>query len=984
MSNKSPVQVVETPGGVDVKNDVAGLLLLDDVHKKMNDSSSVVVPRVTSYGMINRDVTDGLSPPEEDPFIIVDRSKKKKKTNVAQNKKKKKGKKSADMNETTIEEGDLHVRSPYGDVVDAGMYVPSVPVGTNREDVFNDYLEGKIAFAKRFKGAEQLAWKDYAFDRRKLLKESDVAEFNELRLQQIPPSGKRMKYVAKLYSGEDNVVLRSGREVPKNINSSTDTEGTNRESLLDVTPELSIRDVSSVSLPDQISAVEGMKRMDRYSEGPSDIHDRAYDDAKMDVTPKSTSFLKTITGTFTKLIGGESNLIEMEDLGDPGSTPHPLNPLVLPVAEPKEKIVTDVPVNKLPKIYDYPGKSLEGKKSRGKRAKPEDSTLIPDNSEKNPTDLYQTRNLRESRKLDMQERSFMEGVNNITGTVSDFAKNVYRKVNGDGTVDNVDFPLASPEVYLPSPTTPADFPLVTDPEERKRRFTARAEAERLRELRRMEELNGPERVSSSTASLSSYQVSRNERVAEPDYKKRTELQQKKDKGRKKGAKRKSFESVEIEMNPLSSSEKKPEGESSVFEKLKKKYRGDNVPGVVVGDKIPEDDVIESSYSFGNVAKTVGKVALGAGAVGAGVMMLPAVLPAAAGVSAVAGTGAIGATVLGLGAGATGVGVYNREKVGETAKKIGDYVKSAFVTPEEKPHPSERLSDVVKVPEESGGIVDGAYRLGGYLKSALSTEQLEKGKPKESSTLSSSSLQPETIEVPVERTGFLEGAKRVGGFVKSKFSTVSKSDDNPLEEITEESPLEHRTVPRESLWATVKNYGSHIIPDGGEVHLLDTEKEEQEKVDHDMALEYDRRNRDELMEDERTSSVPSGTIADRNVENVSRPRYRSSRARSYSPSARVYDKRPMNTVEGASANKRRKVADSDYVPRGKNVGADPDKVRIAEEGLKKEGGVNDLMMMMMMMQQIQSSMHYPSDRGMADSYVPTQLSSYRMHSSDLTV
>ena len=390
---------------MDVKNDVAGLLLLDDVHKKINDSSAVVVPRVTSYGMINRDVVDGLSLPAEDPYILVDRSKKKKKRNVAQDKikkkKKKKGKKKySDMNETSIEEGDLHVRSPYGDVVDSGMYVPSVPVGTNREDVFNDYLDGKIAFTERFRGAEQLAWKDYAFDRRKLLKPSEVAEFNELRLQQIPPSGKRMKYVAKLYSGEDNVVLRSGREVPKNINSSTDTEGTNRESLLDVTPELQIRDVSSVSLPDQLSAVEGMKRMDRYSEGPSDIHDRAYDDVKMDVTPKSTSFLKTVTGTFTKLIGRESHLIEMEDIGDPGSTPHPLNPLVLPVAEPKEKLITDVPINKLPKIFDYPGKSLEGKKNRGKRAEPNDRTLFPDNSEKNPTDLYQTRQLRESRRLE--------------------------------------------------------------------------------------------------------------------------------------------------------------------------------------------------------------------------------------------------------------------------------------------------------------------------------------------------------------------------------------------------------------------------------------------------------------------------------------------------------------------------------------------------------------------------------------------------------
>ena len=43
-----------------------------------------------------------------------------------------------------------------------------------------------------------------------------------------------------------------------------------------------------------------------------------------------------------------------------------------------------------------------------------------------------------------------------------------------------------------------------------------------------------------------------------------------------------------------------------------------------------------------------------------------------------------------------------------------------------------------------------------------------------------------------------------------------------------------------------------------------------------------------------------------------------------------------------------------------------------------------MMMMMMMQQVQSAMHYDPDRGMADAYVPTELTSYRMHSSDLTV
>ncbi len=139
VTTKSPVKVVVTPGGVDVKNDVSGLLLLDDVHKKIHDSSAVVTPSVTSYGMINRDVVDGLSLPEEDPYILVDRSKKKKKKNVAQDKskkKKKKGKKKySDMNETSIGESDLHVRSPYGDVVDSGMYVPSVAVGTNREDV---------------------------------------------------------------------------------------------------------------------------------------------------------------------------------------------------------------------------------------------------------------------------------------------------------------------------------------------------------------------------------------------------------------------------------------------------------------------------------------------------------------------------------------------------------------------------------------------------------------------------------------------------------------------------------------------------------------------------------------------------------------------------------------------------------------------------------------------------------------------------------
>ncbi len=885
-------------------------------------------------------------------------------------------------------------------------------------------MDGKLAFTERFRGAEQLAWKDYAFDRRKLLKPSEVAEFNELRLQQIPPSGKRMKYVAKLYSGEDNFVLRSGKEVPRNINSSTDTEGTNRESLLDVSPEMKIRDVSSVSLPDQLSAVEGMKRMDRYSEGHCDIHDRAYDDVKMNVTPKSTSFLKSVVGTFTRLTGNEKHVIEMEDLGDPGSTPHPLNPLVLPVAEPKERIITDVPINKLPKIYDYPGKSLENKKNRGKRAKPKDRTLFPDNSEKNPTDLYQTRQLRETRRLESQERSFVDGVKNITDTVSDFAKTVYHKVNGDGTVDDVEVPLMSPEVYLP-PTT-VDFPLVTDPAERKRRFTARAEAERLRELKRMEDVNGPERGSSSIAGLTSFAVARNQHIAEPDYRKRTAQQQKKDKGPvKKGEKRKSSGSVEIELNPISSEESKTaKPKNSVLQAMKEKYRGqvtipsskkskkkklqmvlnafgdgvdrlgDNIAGIVLGEKIPDDDVVESTTSFSDVAKTVGKVALGAGAVGAGVMMLPAVLPVAAGVTAVAGTGTISATVVGLGVGATGVGVYNREKVGETAKKLGDYVKSAFVTPEEKPHPSERLSDVVKVPEERGGIVDGAYRLGGFVKSAFSTEEPKTAKPKypvhhemkekyREQLSRPSSVQPEVIEVPVEHTGFVEGAKRLGVFVKSKFSRESKSDDNPLEEIIDESPLEHTTVPKESYWKTVKSFGSHIIPDDGVTQLLDTEKEEQEKMDHDLALEHDRRNRDELMEEEHTSSVPSGTPADRNVESISRPVNRVLRARSYSPSARVNDKRPINSVEGNSENKCRKVADSDYVPKGKNVGADPDKVENAEEGLKKEAGVNDLMMMMMMMQQIQSSMHY-SDRGMADSYVPSQISSYRMHSSDVTV
>ncbi len=247
--------------------------------------------------------------------------------------------------------------------------------------------------------------------------------------------------------------------------------------------------------------------------------------------------------------------------------------------------------------------------------------------------------------------------------------------------------------------------------------------------------------------------------------------------------------------------------------------------------------------------------------------------------------------------------------------------------------------------ERTGLVEGAKRFGGFVKSKFSRE-----------------------EGASERTGLVEGAKRLGGYVKSKVDSVRASGYNPLEEITESNPLEHTLVPKEGLWATVKSYGSNFIPDGGVTDMF-LQKEEQEKADHDLALELDRKNRDQLMEEQRTSGVPQGRL---------------SRARSYYPSARSYDKRPFENEEGSSANKRRKVADSDYVPKGRNVGADPAKVANAEEGLKKEGGVNDLMMMMMMMQQIQSAMHYSSDRGMADSYVPSQLSSYRMHSSDLTV
>ena len=89
------------------------------------------------------------------------------------------------------------------------------------------------------------------------------------------------------------------------------------------------------------------------------------------------------------------------------------------------------------------------------------------------------------------------------------------------------------------------------------------------------------------------------------------------------------------------------------------------------------------------------------------------------------------------------------------------------------------------------------------------------------------------------------------------------------------------------------------------------REEQEKADHEMAMEIDRNNRDQLLEEQRPRRVSRGRVL---------------RARSYSPTARrTYDKRPLNDEGLASPNKRRRLADGDYVPRGRNVGADPVKV-----------------------------------------------------------
>ncbi len=531
------------------------MLLLDDVHKRLEDPNAVVQPRVTSYGShITRDVLDASPFPGEE--IIVERKKKKKKKKSKKTKSKK-----GDMNETNIDESDLHVRSRYGEVVDPGMYVPSILAGTDRENVFNDYLEGNVAFNECFRGPEERAWQSFASEKRKLLSTDDVAMLTELRLQGKPPEGERMKYVSKLYTG-DNVVLRSGMEVPRVLNSSTDTEASHRESLPDVSSEIHLRDVSSVSLSDQVSAVEGMKRMDTYSEGASGVHDRAYDDVKLNRVQESPSFLKSVVGTISKLTAREKP-IEMEDVGDPGGEPIPLDRLVVPVAAPKEVLVNDVSARKLPPIHLYSGESISESLKKKVSPKKGDSGLILDRSEKNPTVLFQSHVLRESRKLEAAEQNYIvEGVKSVADSVSAFAK---RKLYSPAGGDEVDLSL------LMSPEVGAD---------RRRATTIEAEMERKKQLERMAEL---ERRGTSS-----------------------NVRKRKNKP-KKGS---SSAKVEIELNPPKRTV--PVAGSPI--RL--------ADEIVVGKKTPE----VQTTSFSTVMKNVGKVALATGAVGAGVMMIPAVLP----------------------------------------------------------------------------------------------------------------------------------------------------------------------------------------------------------------------------------------------------------------------------------------------------------------------------------------------------------------------
>ncbi len=338
-------------------------------------------------------------------------------------------------------------------------------------------------------------------------------------------------------------------------------------------------------------------------------------------------------------------------------------------------------------------------------------------------------------------------------------------------------------------------------------------------------------------------------------------------------------------------------------------------------------------------------------------------------SAVAGVSALGATVVGVGAGATGVGVYNREKIGNAANTLAKYVKSGFVAGK-KVDRSSRLSGVVKVPEEKEGFYDSAKRFGG-------------------------------------------GVKRLGGYVQSRFSGKRANVHDPLEEVTEDEEIQRTEIPavsssrvrrreqdvvrkeeiRQTRRQRAMSQESRDREQAMEQERRDLEQAmEQERRDREQAMEQERRDREQAMEQERRNSEE--IIQQENRDTREEPMQQGSResrvtdnhlrrSRSFSPSARVVDKRPFDGVDGPS-RKRTKVADGNYVPGGRKVGADPAKVEAVEEELKKEGsGTNDLMLMMMMMQQIQSATSY-SDRGISDSYVPSQLSSYRMHTSDLTL